>query len=166
MRHLRVLVVSLLLASTSLLLLAQEKKFLLGSGLTYCSDVHHPGINASLTFKLVGELHAGPDFSVLLTTETMDDGSQVKRKELEYNFNVHYLFDIANAIKAYPLAGLNVSKITVHPEGDLAAKKWVKALNAGAGLEYEWKKFRLFAEFKYVYQLRKYDVTSGILFPL
>lgn len=161
--RLRILV---LLVFMGISLSSFAQKLLLGGGLTYCSYVRNPGINASLTYKLVGELYAGPDFSALLTKEIRENGSHVKRKELEYNFNVHYLFNLGDIVKIYPLTGLNISKITVHPEGGLAVKNWVKALNAGAGLEFEWKEFRLFAEFKYVSQLSKYDVTSGILFPL
>ncbi len=145
---------------------AAQERFVIGGGLTYCSYQRTPGINLNATCRVIRQLHVGPDFSVLLTRRDDDRGLQVKRKELEYNLNATYLFPVAAIVDVYPLVGLNVSKITVHPEGVGPDKNWVKALNIGAGLEVKKKSIRYFGELKYVSTLSKFDLTIGILKPL
>lgn len=161
----------LLLTAYCLLFLnakAQEEKsrWLLGTGITYCSYINTPGLNLNITYRVIGDLHVGPDFSALLTREREEDGRTVKRKELEYNFNAHYLVHLANKIEIYPLAGINWSKVTNHPDGQEAVKELVTALNLGGGVEVEIKSVRLFFESKWVSKLNKYDLTTGVLFRL
>ncbi len=161
----------LLLAALCFLCLnvkAQEEKsrWLLGTGITYCSYIDSPGLNLNVTYRVIGNLHVGPDFSALLTREREEDGVVVKRKEVEYNFNAHYLFGLGKKIEIYPLAGVNWSNVTNHPDGGAAVTELVTALNLGGGVEIEIKKIRLFLESKWVSQLNKYDLTTGILFPL
>jgi Outer membrane protein beta-barrel domain len=147
---------------------AQEEKsrWLLGTGVTYCSYINNPGLNLNVTYRIVGNLHIGPDFSALLTSEREENGRVVKRKELEYNFNGQYLFPIGKNVEIYPLAGINWSNVTNHPAGQEAVTELVTALNLGGGFEIEIGKVRLFFESKWVSQLNKYDLTTGILFPL
>ena len=145
---------------------AQESRWLLGTGITYCSYIDSPGLNLNVTYRVVGNLHIGPDFSALLTREVLENGKTVKKKELEYNFNASYLFEVKKSISLYPLLGINLSEITLHPEGEEANKRLVTALNIGGGIEYQLKKFRLFLEPKYVTELSKLDIATGILFEL
>ncbi len=145
---------------------AQEARWLLGTGITYCSYLGNPGVNLNVTYRLTGNLHIGPDFSAILNDEEYENGKVVIRKELEYNLNAQYLFDIGEKVAVYPLVGVNYSKITVHPEGEEADKRWVTAFNSGGGVEFSLKPVRLFFEAKYVTILRKYDLTLGLLFEL
>jgi hypothetical protein len=162
----------LLLAANSLLLLfsaqAQEEKsrWLVGTGITYCSYINNPGLNLNITYRVAGDLHIGPDFSALLSSERIENGRMVRRKELEYNFNGQYLFSVGKKVEIYPLAGINWSNITNHPVGQEAVTELVTALNLGGGLELELKRIRLFVESKWVSQLDKYDITTGVLFRL
>jgi len=167
----RIRQVCLLLAAFCLLCLnvkAQEEKsrWLLGTGITYCSYIDNPGLNLNVTYRVVGNLHVGPDFSALLTREREENGVVVKRKELEYNFNANYLFALGRRVEIYPLVGINWSNVTNHPDGGPAVTDLVTALNLGGGLEIEIKKIRIFFESKWVSQLNKYDLTTGILFRL
>ena len=147
---------------------AQEEKprWLLGTGITYCSYINNPGLNLNVTYRIVGNLHIGPDFSALLTSEREENGRLVKRKELEYNFNSQYLFPIGKKVEVYPLVGINWSNVTNHPSGQEAVTELVTALNLGGGVEIEIRNIRLFFESKWVSQLNKYDLTTGILFTL
>ncbi len=147
---------------------AQEEKsrWLVGAGITYCSYINNPGLNLNVTYRVVGNLHIGPDFSALLTSEREESGRVVKRKELEYNFNGQYLFPIGRKMEIYPVVGINWSNVTNHPAGQEAITELVTALNLGGGVEVELKSIRLFFESKWVSQLNKYDLTTGILFRL
>jgi hypothetical protein len=147
---------------------AQEEKsrWLLGTGITYCSYINSPGLNLNVTYRVIGNLHIGPDFSALLNHEIKENGKDLIRKELEYNFNGQYLFDLTKKIAVYPLVGINWSNITNHPIGQEPVTILTTALNLGSGLEWEIGKARLFFESKWVSQLSKVDITTGILFRL
>jgi hypothetical protein len=155
-----------LFSAASVKTIAQEKRWLVGTGITYCSYIDNPGINVNVTYRLIGNLHIGPDFSALLNKEISENGKVTKKKELEYNFNAQYLFEIRKKLSLYPLTGINLSRVTLHPEGEMPDKRWITALNLGGGFEYRLAKFRLFAESKYVTQLNKIDVTTGIILEL
>ena len=144
----------------------EKSKWLLGAGITYCSYINNPGLNLNLTYRIVGNLHIGPDFSALLTSEREENGRVTKRKELEYNFNAQYLFPLSRKVEVYPLAGINWSNVTNHPAGQEAVTELLTALNLGGGVEIEIKNIRLFFESKWVSQLNKYDITTGVLFRL
>jgi len=147
---------------------AQEEKprWLLGAGITYDNYMNTPGINLNATYRVMGNFHIGPDFSALLNKEEKENGITVLKKELEYNFNATQLFELNKVLAIYPLAGINFSKVTVHPINQEPAKKVITALNIGGGLEVELKTLKLFCESKYVSQLDKYDITLGALFRL
>jgi hypothetical protein len=145
---------------------AQESKWLLGTGITYCSYVQNPGVNLNITYRVFANLHIGPDFSAILNKEVTENGVKIIRKELEYNFNGQYLFDISEKVALYPLVGINFSKITIHPENETADKRLVTALNTGGGIEIKIKRVRLFFESKFVTKFPKYDLTTGVLFQL
>lgn len=144
----------------------EEGRWILGTGPTYCSYVDNLGLNLNLTYRIVGNLHIGPDFSALLTKEREEGGRVVKRKELEYNLNAHYLFDVQKNVAIYPLIGINRSKVTTHPDGQAKDVQWITAVNVGSGIEIKIKDIRLFFEAKWVSKLDKYDLTTGILFTL
>jgi len=144
----------------------EESRWQVGTGITYCSYIESPGLNLNVTYRAIGNLHFGPDFSALLTREREENGRVVTRKELEYNFNANYLFALSKKVEVYPLVGINWSKVTNHPDGEEAVTELVTALNLGGGVEVEIKNIRLFFESKWVSQLNKYDLTTGILFRL
>lgn len=144
----------------------QDEKWLLGAGITYCGYADNPGVNLNVTYRLAGNLHIGPDFSAILTDKVKENGRIVKRKELEYNLNATWLFDITETFSLYPLVGYNFSKITVHPLGLEADERWVGGWNCGAGVEIPIRRLHLFSEGKFVTGLRKYDVSVGILIKL
>src|ERR1043166_5409420 len=108
---------------------AQEEKprWLLGAGLTYDNYMNTPGINLNVTYRVIGNFHIGPDFSALLNKEDKENGVTVLRKELECNFNATQLFELSRVIAIYPLAGINFSKVTVHPVNAEPVKKVVTA---------------------------------------
>jgi hypothetical protein len=150
-----------------------ENRWLLGTGPTFDTFMNTPGINLNLTYRLFGDLHIGPDFSALLNKEERGNGNIIKRKELEYNWNIHYLFRSDKMISFYPLVGYNLSKVTVHPLGQDADKRYVSAFNLGGGMEFglrgrdsHARELRLLLEAKYVTELKKYDMTIGILLEL
>ena len=147
---------------------AQENKerWLLGTGIMYCSHINSPGVNLNVTYRLIGDFHIGPDFSALLTRERNENGTIVKQKELEYNLNAQNLFDVNEHLSIYPLAGIKWSKLTTHREGEKANVTWVTALNSGGGLELRMKIVRLFFETKWVSRLNKLDVTTGVVLQL
>jgi hypothetical protein len=144
----------------------ESKRWWLGTGLTYCSFLNNPGINLNVTYRIGNHIHIGPDFSAILTRESKSGSGWTKRKELEFNFNTQYYFSISEKIKYYPFTGLNVSKITKHEENFSPDIRWVTNVNAGMGTELHFKNLRIFVEAKYVLGLSKYDLTTGILFPL
>lgn len=146
---------------------AQEKKrWLLGTGITYCSYIDNPGLNLNVTYRAFRNLHLGPDFSALLSREQEGSGTYAKRKEIEYNFNAQYLFEMGKRWSIYPLVGLNWSQITNHNEGQIPNKQLITAINTGGGVEIKIKQFKLFAESKYATRLKKYDISTGILFAV
>lgn len=145
---------------------AQESRWLIGTGITYCSYLGNPGVNFNVTYRAIGNLHIGPDFSAILNDERVENGKRVIRKELEYNINANYVFEIKKWIGVYPLAGINYSKVTIHPEGEEPDKRWITAFNSGGGLEVSIKTVRLYLESKYVTRLEKYDLTIGVLIDL
>jgi hypothetical protein len=120
----------------------------------------------SVTYRVAGNFFIGPDFSLLLSKEISANGGTVKRKELEYNFNVHQTFEINKNVAAYPLAGVNISKVTSHPTGEASRSRWITGINVGGGIEWKLKKISLFLEPKYVLHFSKFDVASGILLAL
>jgi hypothetical protein len=148
-------------------LFAQERdRWLLGTGITYCTFIQSPGLNANVTFRPFGNFHVGPDFSALLTTERKEDGRLVKRKELEYNFNGQYLISLGRQLAIYPLVGANMSRVVTHREGEEALIRRIVAANLGSGLELAFSKWHFFLECKYTTRLVKYDFTTGVLIGL
>ncbi len=165
-RPLLLLLIALFLLCLNVKAQEEKSRLLFGTGITYCSYIGNPGLNLNVTFRVIGNLHFGPDFSALLTSEREENGVVVKRKELEYNFNVNYFFALSKKVEIYPLGGINWSKITNHSAGQEVVTDLVTALNLGGGLEIEIKKIRIFFESKWVSRLNKYDLTTGILFRL
>jgi len=143
-----------------------QNRWLVGTGLTYCTYLNSPGINFNVSYRVAGNLHIGPDFSALLSRERDEDGRTVKRKEVEYNLNSHYLVQINESISLYPLVGMNISKLTIHPEGEQPDRKMITALNAGGGFEFEVSALHLFIESKWTSKVDKVDITAGLLFEL
>ena len=141
----------------------QEQKWFVAGGVTYCSFVNNPGINISVTYRLADDLYIGPDFSAILTKVEKSNGTSRKQKELEYNFNAHYTFEFTPAISAYPLTGINFSKVTLHERGHEPQKQFITAFNIGCGAEFKVREITWFAEGKHVSQFDKYDVTVGAI---
>jgi hypothetical protein len=161
------IIFSFLLTLTVIPDFAQEtERWLLGTGLTYCSYLNHPGINLNVTYRLGKHIHIGPDFSAILTRESQSGARWTKKKELEFNLNSQYYFSISEKLKCYPLTGLNVSKATNHIESSKADVRWIADINAGAGTELHFSNVRFFVEGKHVIRLSKYDLTIGLLVPL
>ncbi len=144
----------------------ETKRWLLGTGVTYCSYLDNPGVNVNVTYRLGKHFHIGPDFSAILTRESHSGTRWVKRKELEFNFNGQYYLSISEQLKCYPLTGLNISKVTNHEESFDADVRWVTDINAGMGTEFHLRTVRIFVEGKYVLRFSKYDLTIGLLLPL
>lgn len=166
MKHVCLLATAYCLLFESASAQEEKTKWLLGAGITYDNYMNTPGINLNLTYKVIKGLHVGPDFSALLNKEENENGVDVLKKELEYNFNASYLFKLSQKLSIYPLAGINFSKVTIHPMDSEPTKKIITALNAGGGFEIEMRTFRIFFESKYVTQLDKYDLTLGTLIRL
>jgi hypothetical protein len=143
-----------------------QERWLIGIGATYCSDLDSPGLNANVTYRLMGNLHIGPDVSALLSREVNENGRLIKQKELEYNFNAHQIFELNNRFAIYPLAGLNISRVVHHPEGASKQITFTSGFNVGGGVECKVKHIRIFLESKYVVNFPKVDVTSGVMLML
>lgn len=142
------------------------QRWLVGGGIVYCSYVDNPGINLNLTYRVIRNFYVGPDVSALLTKKSDVRGTLIKRKELEYNFNGHYLFDLNEHASLYPIFGLNASKLTVHTAGEYPVKRSLLAANFGGGMELRMRIVRTVLEIKYTSTIEKVDVSAGVVFPL
>lgn len=147
---------------------AQEEieRWPLSTGVKYGRYVNSPGVNLNVTYRVIGKFHIGRDFSALLTLERDENGKIVKQKELEYNLNAQNLFEMNKRLLVYPIAGIDWSKVTVHPQRGEANTTRFTALNAGGGLELQLKGVRLFLESKWVSRLNMIDITAGVLLSL
>ncbi|MFN0049105.1 MAG: hypothetical protein ACKVOU_08295 [Cytophagales bacterium] len=142
----------------------KEGRWIVGAGVVFDSYTLSPGLNFNATYRILGNFHLGPDFSIMLDNTVTEDGKREVRKAFEFNLNVQHVFEINDNWAIYPFTGPNLSKITIHPVGEEAVEKWVAALNLGAGIEYSLKKNKLFCEGKYVTYFDKWDIAAGYLF--
>lgn len=157
--------VLLVLFLNSLGMLHAQERWLIGSGITYCTRLHHPGINVSINRIFLKRIVTSAEVSAILTREKTNMGRWEKHKELEYTFFTQYLIGLTSTWNIYPLAGFNVSKVTRHLQGEFPDKRWLTSVLFGSGVEYdqEGRRIKPFAEFFFIHALNKYDFTAGVL---
>ena len=94
------------------------------------------GIGAKFQYGLTDAIRVEPSFNYYLEK----DGLSL----WDANVNFHYLFDVADKVKVYPLAGIGLS------HWDAASSVNELAVNLGAGAEYQLNdQWAVGAELKY-----------------
>jgi hypothetical protein len=162
----RSLIITLFVLGFNINGIAQAERWSAGFGLTYCSCVDRPGVNLNISYRVKGNFFIGPDFSALLEKRIHRYTRLLVHTEVEYNLNAHQLIEIIKGVEVYPLAGINLSKITFKSGNEEPMTQWVKAINTGLGAEAHVGKAKLFTEGKYVTRIKKFDFTIGVLFPI
>ncbi|MDL2322768.1 porin family protein [Bacteroidales bacterium OttesenSCG-928-A17] len=79
---------------------AQKDEKSVGLNLLYGSKIENIGIGAKFNYNVTDPIRVSPSFNYFLKK----DGFSM----WEINADVHYLFSIAEKLKAYPLAGLTL----------------------------------------------------------
>ena len=73
---------------------------------------------------------------------------------MDFDLNFHYLFPVAEDIKIYPLAGVNLAM----QHGDMDDKESIFGFNIGAGAEYYLQSnLKLNLDIKYQYNKKSKD---------
>ena len=81
--------------------MAQKDVKALGVNVNYGSEIKNVGIGAKFQYGLTDAIRVEPSFNYYLKK----DGVSL----WDANVNFHYLFDVADKIKVYPLAGIGLS---------------------------------------------------------
>lgn len=126
---------------------AQQGTKAIGATLSYGTEIENLGIGVKYQHYFTDRLRGEGSFNYFLKKNNVS--------AWDLNANVHYLFNVAEKINVYPLAGLGYSNWSVSDfeiygvkvEGTSAGKI---AVNLGGGVEYELSdKLNLNAELKY-----------------
>jgi len=118
---------------------AQKGTMAVGGNLLYGSEINSVGIGAKFQYGILENLRGEASFNYFFKNK----GYHM----WEINANAHYLFNIADKFRAYPLAGLTVAN-KGYSAGDESITRF--GLNLGGGCEYAIKpNISVNAEFKY-----------------
>lgn len=130
--------------------MAQKDVKAVGVNLNYGSEISNLGIGAKFQYGITDAIRVEPSFNYYLEK----NGANL----WDVNANFHYLFDVAESIKVYPLAGLGYANVEVNNEvldqygnkvgGSSSSGEIV--VNLGAGAEYQLnEQWSVGAELKY-----------------
>ena len=106
---------------------AQEGKMAVGANLGYAAYGHgyNPfGIGAKFQYEFVENIRGEFAYNYWFPKD--------KAGVMDFDLNFHYLFPVAEDIKIYPLAGVNLAM----QHGDMDDKESIFGFNIGAGAEY------------------------------
>ena len=143
--------------------MAQKNVKAVGVGVNYGSEISNVGFGAKFQYGLTDAIRIEPSFNYYLEK----DGLGL----WDANVNIHYLFDVAEKVKLYPLAGLGYANCKVDWEvgvGDStydggSASSGEFAVNVGAGAEYQLNdKWSVGTEVKYQIINNFNQVVAGI----
>jgi outer membrane protein X len=141
-----------------------------GGGITYGSEQKTIGFNLRGQYNVWENVDVVGGLTFYLpkkTSETVPFLGTIKTKTSMWSFDVdgHYNFELMDKLTAYPIAGLNISGVSVDINGTKASDTEV-GFNIGAGASYEvTDKLAGFFEFKYT--LGNYDqavLGIGVLY--
>ncbi len=131
----------------------------IGGGLVFNTD-----LNSKIGFDLRSEIGVGdvivivPNFNLYLPKDGVTTW--------EINGDVHYPFAVTDAVNVFPLAGLNITSISLGGFGSATEV----GINLGGGANFAiTDSMRIFAEIKYVAIITGYTplvLGAGILFDL
>lgn len=106
---------------------AQEGKMAVGANLGYAAygNSYNPfGIGAKFQYEFVENIRGEFAYNYWFPKD--------KAGVMDFDLNFHYLFPVAEDIKIYPLAGVNLAM----QHGDMDDKESIFGFNIGAGAEY------------------------------
>lgn len=140
-----------------------------GGGITYGSEQKTIGFNLRGQYNVWENVDVVGGFTFYLPHKEKQTilFATVESKTTMWSFDVdgHYNFDLIDKLKAYPLAGLNISGVSVEVNGTKASDTEV-GFNIGAGAAYEITD-NLAAYFELKYTLGNYDqavIGIGVLY--
>ena len=142
-----------------------------GGGITYGSEQKTIGFNLRGQYNVWENVDVAGGFTFYLPYNEKQSVLfiTVDSKTTMWSFDVdgHYNFDLMDKLTAYPLAGLNISGVSIEVNGS-KAKDTEVGFNIGAGAAYEiTDKLAGFFELKYT--LGNYDqavIGIGVLYSL
>ena len=129
---------------------AQEGKMAVGANLGYAAygNSYNPfGIGAKFQYEFVENIRGEVAYNYWFPKD--------KAGVMDFDLNFQYLFPVAEDIKIYPLAGVNLAML----HGDAYDKKEsIFGFNAGAGAEYYLsEQLKLNLDIKYQYNKKTKD---------
>lgn len=118
---------------------AQKGHMAVGGNLLYGTEINSVGLGAKFQYGIIDHLRAEASFNYYFQNKGF--------RMWDLNANAHYLFDITEKFRAYPLAGLTVVNKSYTDVDDSITRL---GLNLGGGCEYDvTPSVVLNAEFKY-----------------
>ena len=118
---------------------AQKGEMAVGGNFLYGTEINSVGLGAKFQYGILDRLRGEASFNYYFQNKGF--------RMWDLNANAHYLFDITEKFRAYPLAGLTiVNKSYAHIDDSITRF----GLNLGGGCEYAVSEnWRVNAEFKY-----------------
>lgn len=118
---------------------AQKGEMAVGANLLYGTEINSVGLGAKFQYGIIDHLRGEASFNYYFQNKGF--------RMWDLNANAHYLFDITEKFRAYPLAGLTVVNKSYTDVDDSITRF---GLNLGGGCEYDVAaSWRVNAEFKY-----------------
>lgn len=118
---------------------AQKGQMAVGGNLLYGTEINSVGLGAKFQYGIIDHLRGEASFNYYFQNKGF--------RMWDLNANAHYLFDITEKFRAYPLAGLTVVNKSYADIDDSITRF---GLNLGGGCEYDvTPNVVLNAEFKY-----------------
>lgn len=118
---------------------AQRGQMAVGGNLLYGTEINSVGLGAKFQYGIIDHLRGEASFNYYFQNKGF--------RMWDLNSNAHYLFDITEKFRAYPLAGLTVVNKSYSDVDDSITRF---GLNLGGGCEYDvTPNVVLNAEFKY-----------------
>ncbi len=121
--------------------MAQKGEKAVGVNVNYGSEIKNVGIGAKLQYGITDAIRIEPAFNYYLEKDHVTFW--------DIDANLHYLFNVSEAVKVYPLAGVGYAHSGFSYDGE-STSSGDFAINVGAGAEYQLnEKFSIGAELKY-----------------
>lgn len=118
---------------------AQKGEMAVGGNLLYGTEINSVGLGAKFQYGILDHLRGEASFNYYFQNKGF--------RMWDLNANAHYLFDITEKFRAYPLAGLTVVNKSYADVDDSITRF---GLNLGGGCDYNINEsWRVNAEFKY-----------------
>lgn len=150
---------------------ANAQSFLIGGAVVYGDDVEQLGLHLRAYYNLKNErICFGPEYSHFHTASESHGGEQLNKKLREYNFNMHYLFELNESLGFYPLTGLNYSTELEEEATLTGTRSFTKdalGVNLGLGFHKVLGRSVLFVEFDHLFSdLSQNSALFGLFYNL